>query len=351
MMGVFVEVTASFLPVGHTHEDIDQLFSRTASHLRHSVAVTLDDLAEQLRLAYTPRPTVAVMRHVANFSKLLIDTGCLRHSIPPFSAYRFFKFSRRADAGNSPARAPYRTQLNVKINCTDDWASLPNSPNAAGFLRSCPNISATPPTEITQPPNLHEVTQRIDSVETMVGNRSKMESLYKLRDDIYRDRVEPFHWDLHKSPELHGRHKTKSGFTDPALPDEEEDVSVQPLFDYCYNIDDFVAVRTTDAQCPFWIGQIKQLFQNDQGVVHRVMLQWYQPYNPRRGSAASSGAQDIYKAPYTRSFNENGTNGRVLWTDVVSVCSILVTFHALNTNKRLSVEVQKRIRSALGTLV
>jgi len=30
--------------------------------------------------------------------------------------------------------------------------------------------------------------------------------------------------------------------------------------------------------------------------------------NPRRGSAASSGAQDICRAPYTRSFNENGTH-------------------------------------------
>jgi len=76
-MGVFLEVIASFLPVGYTHEEIYQLFSRTASRLRCRPAVTLEDLATELRQTYSLRPEVAVMRHIANFSLLLSEISCL----------------------------------------------------------------------------------------------------------------------------------------------------------------------------------------------------------------------------------------------------------------------------------
>ncbi|XP_078695058.1 uncharacterized protein LOC144923998 [Branchiostoma floridae x Branchiostoma belcheri] len=45
---IFVEVQLSFLYVGHTHEDIDQLFSQIADRLRHEEARTLQQLLEKL---------------------------------------------------------------------------------------------------------------------------------------------------------------------------------------------------------------------------------------------------------------------------------------------------------------
>lgn len=42
--GVFGEAVVSFLPVGHTHEDIDQAFSRIANQLRYNDAHTMEEL-------------------------------------------------------------------------------------------------------------------------------------------------------------------------------------------------------------------------------------------------------------------------------------------------------------------
>jgi hypothetical protein len=52
--GVFEKVTLNFLPVGHTHEDIDQIFSRLAVYLRRHNARNADELLECLRKSYTP---------------------------------------------------------------------------------------------------------------------------------------------------------------------------------------------------------------------------------------------------------------------------------------------------------
>ena len=57
---VFNKIKLSFLPVGHTHEDIDQMFSRFAEHLRGELCPTVDKLADLLAGAFTPTPVVIV---------------------------------------------------------------------------------------------------------------------------------------------------------------------------------------------------------------------------------------------------------------------------------------------------
>lgn len=70
---VFERVELSFLPVGHTHEDIDQIFSRLAVHLRKHDARNHFELLLALQAAFTPRhgglvrtghlPTLANISH------------------------------------------------------------------------------------------------------------------------------------------------------------------------------------------------------------------------------------------------------------------------------------------------
>ena len=50
--GLFEKVKLSFLPVGHTHEDIDQLFSRCAESLRRMDCFSLDDSERIIRSSY-----------------------------------------------------------------------------------------------------------------------------------------------------------------------------------------------------------------------------------------------------------------------------------------------------------
>ena len=50
--GLCGEVNFNFLPVGHTHEDIDQAFSVIAFRLRGNTAHTYGELVTQTRLAF-----------------------------------------------------------------------------------------------------------------------------------------------------------------------------------------------------------------------------------------------------------------------------------------------------------
>ena len=49
----------SFLMVGHTHEDVDQLFSRISSRIRRLNVPTLQDLLQQIPKAYLKHNTTA----------------------------------------------------------------------------------------------------------------------------------------------------------------------------------------------------------------------------------------------------------------------------------------------------
>src|SRR5438128_2105853 len=64
---VFEEVQLSFLPVGHTHEDIDQLFSRISIHLRRVDCLTYKQFRQAMARCYSPHPLVERIDKVANY--------------------------------------------------------------------------------------------------------------------------------------------------------------------------------------------------------------------------------------------------------------------------------------------
>jgi len=67
---VFKEVQVSFLPVGHIHDDINQLFSRVAHRLRISEAHTMPELHRQMENSFTPKPHTAEMLSTKTFRTL-----------------------------------------------------------------------------------------------------------------------------------------------------------------------------------------------------------------------------------------------------------------------------------------
>ena len=76
---VFKKIIVSFLPVGHTHEDIDQFFSRLAVYLRSHNAPSRIALGKGVSQAYRcrngTRPVVQHWNAIANVSDYLIDEG------------------------------------------------------------------------------------------------------------------------------------------------------------------------------------------------------------------------------------------------------------------------------------
>ena len=67
--GIFDDIYISFLPKGHTHEDIDQMFSCVAKYLRGHDCPSPLAFAACIRAAYTyngEKPTVEHLTHVSN---------------------------------------------------------------------------------------------------------------------------------------------------------------------------------------------------------------------------------------------------------------------------------------------
>ena len=93
-VGIFESVEVGFLPVGHTHEDVDQAFSQTLARLRVNNAITLNDLHSELRQTNRAYEVdVQHMQRVANWSALCDGENCLR-KIDKVTQWRYFFFTR-----------------------------------------------------------------------------------------------------------------------------------------------------------------------------------------------------------------------------------------------------------------
>lgn len=76
-VGIFNEITVSYLPVGHTHEDIDQFFSRVSKYMNTHNAITNNEFKECIKQSYVPIPSVTIIDKVANIQKYMIDEDWL----------------------------------------------------------------------------------------------------------------------------------------------------------------------------------------------------------------------------------------------------------------------------------
>lgn len=78
--GLFDEVEEAFLPVGHTHEDVDETFSRRSNHLRHHDAITLSYLHERPRETCNSQLSVSEIKGFINWSCLCINDKATQKS-------------------------------------------------------------------------------------------------------------------------------------------------------------------------------------------------------------------------------------------------------------------------------
>lgn len=96
--GVFEKILVSFLPVGHTHEDIDQMFSRFATYLRTHKAYSRTEMRDALERAmiFNDEPIdVQILDTVAGMSEFLDDgTGI---DLPECMSKRHFRITINKD--------------------------------------------------------------------------------------------------------------------------------------------------------------------------------------------------------------------------------------------------------------
>ena len=202
---VFDSVEIGFLPVGHTHEDVDQAFSQTSARLRVHNAITLSDMHDELRETYKQNVNIEHLRRIVNWSGLCEQENCVR-KVDKLTQWRYFLFTPSSNVpaatNASCSSVSHRTvSCSVKQNCDDNWQPIRNSgansssSTSPGFLRHFPDIANTPPLNIDCPDGLKEVTKRLESEDGRV-DIDKMISLHNLRDFVFRKRVDNFHWTL-----------------------------------------------------------------------------------------------------------------------------------------------------------
>jgi hypothetical protein len=97
---VFKKIKVGFLLVGHTHDQIDQMFSRFSIRLRKSKAFVYEDLCEILRQSYTPTPVITLLTEAFDFRKYALEEPSITvNTLRNVSFSHQFKiqFSREAD--------------------------------------------------------------------------------------------------------------------------------------------------------------------------------------------------------------------------------------------------------------
>ncbi len=71
-------IEISFLPVGHTHEDIDQFFSRIAMYMHYHNAITENEFLEAIENSFEPQPHAKKLNNIANFKKFVIEQDWIK---------------------------------------------------------------------------------------------------------------------------------------------------------------------------------------------------------------------------------------------------------------------------------
>ena len=67
--GIFDKIKVGFLLVGHTHDQIDQMFSTFSRRLGRNDAFTLEEMMSIVKESYTPRPEVCHLKETYDFRR------------------------------------------------------------------------------------------------------------------------------------------------------------------------------------------------------------------------------------------------------------------------------------------
>ncbi|XP_070534490.1 uncharacterized protein [Ptychodera flava] len=134
-LDIFEEIYVNFLPVGHTHENVDQMFSKISVGLKRANAYTVEDLISIIESSYTPAIKVALSTKMLNIKEWLIPH--MHRNFKGHSRPHNFRF-RKVDG---------KAYMQYREWCTDPWHPLPrDGVETPGLLclMTIPNIDKPP---------------------------------------------------------------------------------------------------------------------------------------------------------------------------------------------------------------
>ena len=161
---IFRKVKVSFLPVGHTHEDIDQMFSRFAEWLRNHDIFTVEELAEGLRQSFTAEnkpPLVECLSTLPDYKSWMKNV--MPHTFQGHSGPMCFKFEGYKNVVRMYVRDHMRTRKAEEPTC---W--LPQDGYNILTLRQADELLETPIYHVvTRPLPIDDIRRTIEAYEEM----------------------------------------------------------------------------------------------------------------------------------------------------------------------------------------
>ena len=184
---VFEGIEVAFLPVGHTHSDIDQFFSCIARYLRTHDCLSRDEFAACIRKSFkktigntASSPVVDHWHSVANISHWLKNRHAKFTNITDFYHFRFESHDSE-DAGRKTVRCQARLWPGDGPQVA--WQGL----NAGSFFLDVFPLDRDPP----------DMTQEWDSIPRAQCT-TVLKGVNKGRQLFTRDRVDQMRADLEK---------------------------------------------------------------------------------------------------------------------------------------------------------
>jgi hypothetical protein len=133
--GVFERIYVCFLPVGHTHEDIDQMFSRFAIALRQRNMLSRQDMIDVIRAAYLYEGApcrVKLWDRIANISDWLKPHIKIPDGVTKF---RHFRVSR-----SEKLKVMVQVREKMRMDMDEDWRGIEDNTHRTFLFKTAYGI-------------------------------------------------------------------------------------------------------------------------------------------------------------------------------------------------------------------
>jgi hypothetical protein len=252
-LGIFKQIILSFLPVGHTHEDIDQVFSRLAVYLDCHDAFNVAQLHDAIKRSYQSREGHrAITGHwdrCANFSHWIKPFLSNYDGISRFRQFRFYKIDGVA-----------RVQARQHTSQKQEWAGIRGQDAWTPVFRQTPpstmrHVPATQRRPIVTP-KMVEMQRRsiLRLVKARAINEDLVTTVLEGVDSLGDEAGLPFNWDSSRLANWKA-----DGADDDMVDDESADEKVDDAAEhaYKYSVGDVVLLKPPPgAAKKFWLGMV-----------------------------------------------------------------------------------------------
>ena len=114
--GVFKKIKVGFLIVGHTHDQIDQMFSRFSTRLAKCKAFTYEALCTIIKESYKPTPDITLLKETFDFRRYAFsDPSIVVHTLQNITFHHQYKIMYSHVDDSVPS------QWGKKFSTDTDW--------------------------------------------------------------------------------------------------------------------------------------------------------------------------------------------------------------------------------------